>query len=307
MMDDGTPHRKPRVASVTVTFNPDPARLVRQIEALRAQVDDIVIVDNASTSPTPQSVASSSDRVDLVRLAENRGVASGFNIGIRHARERGAAFVLLLDHDSIPAPDMVARLVEGYGLAQAASAAPIAAAGPRVFDSRDRDGYPFIRLGWLRNEHLRCTQERGLVACDFLISSGALIAVEHLDRVGEFDESLFIDSVDFEWCCRARARGLGLVGVCAGRLDHWLGDERREVLPDLAIVVHSPQRIYYMTRNRLLLYGRPYVPLKWKVKDVLRLIAKFAATMLLLAPRRSYARMTWLGIRDGMAGRGGPL
>jgi rhamnosyltransferase len=296
---------RPRIASVTVTFNPDPARLRRQVEALDGQVDEILIVDNGSAAPLPELPAGMHG-VRLFALEENRGVASGFNIGMREARARGARFVLLLDHDSIPSPDMVAQLVDGYHRAQEASAAPIVAVGPCVVDVRDRREYPFIRLGWLRNAHLRCSgAER--VPCDFLISSGALIALEHVPAIGEFDESLFIDSVDFEWCCRARSRGFALVGICAARLDHWLGDERREVLGAIALVVHSPQRLYYMTRNRLLLYRRRYIPIKWKVKDVLRLLGKFLATMVLLPSRAAYARMTWLAIRDGLAGRCGKL
>ena len=90
-------------------------------------------------------------------------------------------------------------------------------------------------------------------------------------------------------------------------LDHQLGDRRHAVTGTLELVVHSPQRIYYMTRNRFLLYRRPYIPLKWKLKDLLRWLSKFAATMLLLAPRGEYARMTWRGIRDAAAGRGGRL
>lgn len=298
--------KRPRVASVTVTFNPDPDRLIRQIDALRRQVDDVLIVDNGSATPSIASIARSQGAC-VVELAENRGVASGFNIGIRKAHARGAEFVLLLDHDSIPSSDMVARLVDGYRTAQTASELPVAAVGPSIIDTRDDREYPFIRLGWLRNAHLRGTQDAQLIPCDFLISSGALLAVDHVAAIGEFDESLFIDSVDFEWCCRARALGFALVGVSAARLDHWLGDERRPVVGDTALVVHSPQRIYYMTRNRLLLYRRAYVPFKWKAKDVLRLIAKFAATMALLPPRRAYARMTWLGICHGLAGHGGKL
>jgi hypothetical protein len=60
-----------------------------------------------------------------------------------------------------------------------------------------------------------------------------------------------------------------------------------------------------MTRNRFLLYRRPYMPLKWKLKDFLRALAKFVATVLLVAPRREYAKMTYWAIRDAAARRGG--
>jgi rhamnosyltransferase len=297
--------RAARVASVTVTYNPDRQRLAEQVEALRGQVDDILIVDNGSTASIGEVVAAASG-ARIFPLGDNRGIAHGFNVGIRAARELGADFVLLLDHDSIPTPGMVAALLAAHRPANAAGTRRIAATGPRIRDLRDRHDYPFIRLGWTHNRHMRCAAAE-LVETDFIISSGALIAMDAVREVGELDESLFIDSVDFEWCCRARSLGYRLLGVCGARLDHWLGDHRRQLMPGMALVIHSPHRLYYMTRNRLLLYTRAYVPLKWKIKDVVRMACKFIVTIVLVAPRRLYARMTWVAIRDGVAGRGGRL
>jgi rhamnosyltransferase len=292
----------PRVASVTVTYNPEPGRLARQLEALRAQVDDVIVVDNGSSADghAPDLGAG----VHAIDLGENAGVAKAFNVGMAEARRRGAAFVLLLDHDSIPAAGMVGCL-RAAAEASLARRERLAAVGPRVVDARDAVDYPFIRLGWLRNRHLRCDGSSGAVSCDFLISSGCLIPIQALDAVGNFEEDLFVDSVDFEWCSRARHRGFMLYGVCDAELDHQLGDERRDIGGAGRLIVHSPERIYYMTRNRVRLYGRRYVPLKWKWKDVLRMIAKFAALVAFVPPRRAYARMTWLALRDAFAGRGG--
>jgi rhamnosyltransferase len=303
-----------RVSSITVAFNPNAERLAQQVAALLGQVDQIVIIDNGSKPPVEEILEQyartqpqfKGSRVKVVTLPENQGVAHGFNLGVGEARDHGAEFVLLLDHDSVPAPDMVDMLVEGYRRTLAfPGALRVAAVGPRVNDLRDPREYPFIRLGWLRNPRMRCRDaEQGVVACDFLISSGSLIAMEMFAAVGEFDESLFIDSVDLEWCCRARARHFALYGVCAALLDHRLG-ERLLLAKGVGLVVHSPRRIYYMTRNRILLYWRPYMPLKWKIKDLLRVLAKFVATILLVAPRFEYARMTLMAIRDGVARRGG--
>ena len=225
------------------------------------------------------------------------------------ARERGAEFVLLLDDDSVPTPGMVEELIAACrGRSREEGALPVAAVGPRVQDSRDPQDYPFIRLGWTHNQHVRCGETPGeVIACDFLISSGSLVPMEAFATVGEFDEGLFIDSVDLEWCCRARNRGFVLYGVCSARLDHRLGDRRQAVLNVLELVVHSPERVYYMTRNRFLLYRRSYMPLKWKLKDFLRWMAKFSATLLLIPPRIEYARMTLRAVRDALAGRSGKL
>jgi rhamnosyltransferase len=173
----------------------------------------------------------------------------------------------------------------------------VAATGPRVHDERDDHEFPFIRLAWPRNRHLRCASSEGTVACDFLISSGCLLSIDAFEAIGEFDETLFIDNVDLEWCFRASG----------ARLDHRLGDERLSIVNGYEIVVHSPERLYYMTRNRLMLYWRGYMPLSWKLKDAVRGLAKCAATVALVRPRAQYARMTLRAFRDAAARRGGKL
>lgn len=297
------------MSSVTVAFNPNPERLAEQLHALQGEVSDIIVVDNGSESAVARLPQLAGLPMRVLSLADNTGVARGFNAGVAAARDRGAEFVLLLDDDSVPEPGMVEELIAACsGRAGEDGALPVAAVGPRVQDARDAHDYPFIRLGWTHNRHVRCGSGEGeVIACDFLISSGSLVPMSAFTVVGEFDETLFIDSVDLEWCCRARARGFGLYGVCAARLDHRLGDRRHSVLNSFELVVHSPERIYYMTRNRFLLYRRPYIPLKWKLKDMLRWLAKFAATLVLIAPRAEYARMTVRAIGDALAGRAGKL
>ena len=303
-----SPSPTPRVSSITVAFNPNPERLAEQIRALQGEVHDVIVVDNGSDASVAALPQLAGLPMRMLDLGANTGVAHGFNAGVAAARERGAEFVLLLDDDSVPAPGMVAELVAACRRRRVDGGPPVAAVGPRVQDARDPHDYPFIRLGWTHNRHVRCgTSANDVIACDFLISSGSLVPMEAFAEVGEFDEGLFIDSVDLEWCFRARSRGLMLYGVCAARLDHRLGDRRQAVLNAFELVVHSPERVYYMTRNRFLLYRRSYMPLKWKVKDMMRWLAKFSATLLLVAPRFEYARMTMRAIRDALHGRSGKL
>jgi rhamnosyltransferase len=292
-----------RVASVTIALDPDPQRLLEQMRALAGQVDTAIVVDNGSSQPVEGMLAASPLPTRTVRLESNEGVARGFNVGIDAAAFLGATHVLLLDHDSIPGPNMVFVMLEALKKVLGRN---VAAVGPRIRDPRDRRELPFIQLGWVHNRHVRPRRGDQLIPCDFLISSGSLVPLEAYRRVGPFDESLFVDNVDLEWCMRARAHGFALFGAGAAHLEHQLGDTRFRV-GRKRLVVHSPERLYYMTRNRLLLYRRPYMPLKWKMKDAVRIVAKFTATMLFLAPRREYARMTWRGFRDAWRLRAGKL
>jgi rhamnosyltransferase len=299
-----------RIASVTVAFNPNPAWLAAQLEALRGQVEEAIVVDNASAAATAELIrglerpaSDGAPAVRVISLADNHGVASGFNQGIEAAARRGCDYVLLLDHDSVPAPAMVQALLAAHR--EACTRGPVAAVGPRIRDARDQHEYGFIRLGWAMNPRVRCADAAGLVPCDFLISSGCLISIEAFSRIGRFDDALFVDYVDLDWCCRARSIGFSLHGACAARLEHRMGDQTRTVLGGVRIHVHSPERLYYMMRNRLLLYGRSHMPLKWKLSDVPRGVVKLATALLFVPPRREYLRMALAAVRDAARGAGG--
>jgi len=60
--------------------------------------------------------------------------------------------------------------------------------------------------------------------CDFLLSSGSLVPLDVIDKVGGMEEELFIDQVDTEWCLRARSMGYRVFGAFGAILEHRLGE-----------------------------------------------------------------------------------
>jgi rhamnosyltransferase len=295
-------------ASVTVAFNPDVSRIEQQLWALRGQVDFMIVVDNGCSMPLRSRLADAlAAEIVWVVLDRNCGIAGGLNAGIAAARDRHAEFILCMDHDSVAPPGCVAHLRDGVERLEA-TGAKIAAVGPRISDPRGHES-PFIKLGWLKHTHQYCVEGASALETDFLISSGCFARVSSFEagHVGNLDEDLFIDSVDFEWCCRARSLGFKLYGICDAVLDHRLGDSRKTIAGLWPMIIHSPERLYYMTRNRLVLYGRGYIPLRWKCKDLFRMIAKLTLTLLFVAPRLRYLQLSLRGMRDAVIGARGPL
>lgn len=291
--------------AVIVTYRPDAAILRSSLQACREQVGAVFVFDNASPAEAFEGLAGALDGVELRRNDRNIGLAAGFNRGIEFARARGFRFVLLLDQDSVPAPGMVAALRDAIE-AVSSSSHRVGAAGAVPVDGRNGLPAPFVRIGFPFNRKLPAAAE-ARVECDFLISSGSLIPMDALDAVGGMDEGLFIDNVDLDWCFRARARGFVLVGVGAARMRHSIGDALRPSrFQRGGAFVHQPLRLYYIMRNRVLLYRRQATPLAWIGQDLLRLPMKFAATLLFQRPRRRYLQRMLSGLRDGLRGRDGP-
>jgi len=299
---------RPAVGAIVVTHHPSPDRLRAVLAALAAQADGVFVVDNSADAGTEEALAAlcRDCGAALLPQAANRGLAAGFNAGLRAVRAAGFTHALLMDQDSLPQDGMVGRLLRTL-LAENARG-DVAAIGPGYFDRGGVVPASFARVGFPGN-HASAPREPGgsVFDTDYLISSGCLLPLAALDSVGELDEALFIDNIDMEWCFRARARGLRLLGEGSALLEHELGDGRVRLPFGRVAIVHAPQRLYYIMRNRVLLYWMPHVPWRWKAQDVLRLPAKFAIFALLTAPRRANARHMLLGIWHGLLRRTGPL
>jgi rhamnosyltransferase len=299
---------RPRVAAVVVTYHPRFDRLRRQFDALAAQTDGIVVVDNSGDPAIAEAIASICRRYGATLLPQptNRGLAAGFNAGLRAIGLAGFTHGLLMDQDSLPQERMVERLMQTL-LAENV-AGDVAAIGPGYFDRRGVVPASFAKVGFPGNRASAPREAGGAVYdTDYLISSGCLLPLAALGRVGDMDESLFIDNLDMEWCFRARARGLRLLGNGDALLEHELGDDRIRLPFGRIAIVHPPYRLYYIMRNRVLLYWMPHVPWRWKAQDVLRLPAKIAIFSLLAGPRRANTRHMLLGIWHGLLRRTGPL
>lgn len=291
---------KSGITAVVVAYQPALEVLEQLLGALVPQVTFVVMVDNGSHSDLAAwNIERNAGTVELLRLGENQGIAAAQNIGIQWARDRGAGFVLLMDQDSVPAPDMVEKLLSA--LSEHPSPA---AAGPRYMDARQDNPPPFIRVHGLRLERCACATEKSVVPVDYLIASGCLIPMSVLDKVGGMRDDLFIDYVDIEWGLRARHHGLQSYGVCPAHMQHSLGDHPIKFFGK-SIPLHSPLRHYYHFRNAVLLYKEPWVPLNWKLVDGWRLCLKYIFYSLFAKPRLSHWRMMTLGVWHGLVGKVG--
>ena len=75
--------------------------------ALRGEVSEVVVVDNASTDDSVERIRRRAPRVRLVQMARNEGPCPARNRGLAEAR---TSWVLQLDSDVILPPDLLERL-----------------------------------------------------------------------------------------------------------------------------------------------------------------------------------------------------
>lgn len=289
-----------------MTFNPDIRVFANLVAATRPQVAGLIVVDNGSTEESREKILELCRQagVKITCLPSNQGLASALNKGVSRALSEGATDVLFLDHDSVPGDAMVAKMVDAKRTL-AARGEIIGALGAKQIDARTGRVAPFVRFSMTGLKKQHCGDSRNqVVPTDVLNSSGSLIPADALAVVGVMDEALFIDHVDTDWCLRAKAAGFRFYGVCGAALSHSLGDEVVQISFPVrrSVHVHSPSRLYFFVRNSVILYFRPYAPVRWWMPDAIKLVGLVMLYCAFIPKRREYLSAAWRGFRDGFLG-----
>lgn len=286
-----------KVWACVVCYRASPAAVRRLVDALQPQVDQVLVMDNAAD---PSLAAALPGGARYVAMPSNLGTAGALNRGWAMALAEGADALVSFDQDSVPGNGMVPRLRD----ALARSGGKVAAVGPAKIDPRNGRPHRLLKpIRFLRHSTLPAGEAP--VEVDHLISSGCLIPAAAFRAVGPYDEALFLDYTDMDWCVRARTAGFTHFCVPTATLSHTIGDEVVD-LGARTLPLHTPLRTYLVVRNHLLLWRKPAVPRLWLLSDALQVMKKVAGLLVLAPQRAQRLRAVGRGIAHGLRGRGGP-
>ncbi len=205
----------PDVSVVIVTYDALPW-IERSLESVRGH--ETIVVDNGSSDGT---VAFVRERFPETTVLEqgNRGLAAGWNLGMRHAN---GEWFLILNADAWLTEGALERLVEF------AERRPDAAVvGPRLLNldgslQRSVRGFPtvwrlateylFLRKLAPRSRALNAFYAGGFAhdevrEAEFLLGACMLVRRAAVDQVGELDEDFFLFSEETDWHYRFRQAG----------------------------------------------------------------------------------------------------
>ncbi|MBN2285799.1 MAG: glycosyltransferase family 2 protein [Tissierellales bacterium] len=221
-----------------VLYNPEMTRLIDNVNALKKQVDFVLMVDNASDSIDEIERFFEKDKdVVIVRNIENVGVASALNQIIEYGAERKIEWMLTLDQDSVISPN----LIENYR--KFLDVERLAILTPRIIDRND-----------MSDEIKNCQgNEVEYVDVKRCITSASCFNVPICEKIGLFDQDMFIDWVDFEYCVRVMKANYRILRINTVTLIHQLGDLKVYHCLGRKIFVtnHSKERVYYYARNAI--------------------------------------------------------
>ncbi len=227
--------------------------------ARQRQSHTAYVVDNASTDDTVSMVAAEFPAVRILVNPANLGFAGGNNVGLATAFADGADAALVLNNDTTLEPDALDHLAEAARNAPTAGILnPVilfAAPPHRVWFA----GATVNR--WTgQSYHTGYNQRYEAIApavAPIARATGCAMLITRacFERVGGFEEALFMYWEDVEYSLRARAAGFSVLLVPAAVVYHHIAVSTGGA--------KSQDAIYYAVRNSLVTMDRmcPLIPL----------------------------------------------
>lgn len=213
---------------IVLTWNgrKDTLACLESLQAVDYPNWEVLVVDNGSEDGTVDAVRKASPGVTVIETGSNLGFTGGNNVGIEAALGRGAAFILLLNNDTVVAPDLLhafVRTAEQYPDAGVFGAKIYFLNDPKRLwygGARWSSGallsFENLGSGVLDNgkdfEEVRDTP--WVTGCALFFRPGVVTAV------GMLDDRFFLVYEEVDWCFRAQRAGFRCLFVPEAKVWH---------------------------------------------------------------------------------------
>lgn len=282
---------KVNLCAIVITYYPTPSQ-IDNLFALLSLFDHLIVVDN---TPDDENVVALNqftghNQVQVIFNRANLGIAAALNIGVQLATKQGYQWVVTLDQDSKPErklTDFFRAVLQSKLLLQ-----KIGVVGANYINTNNG------RLGVaVANAEQEIMQVRSV------ITSGSLLNLQCYEEIEGFEENLFIDMVDTEYCFRARKHGYTIWVSTLPLMEHAVGHAQSIIVfgKKIMITTHPPIRNYYIFRNTIFTV-REYLWFDFLgCMDLLMIyLPKVLIRSVLLGEKKTEnLRMILKGIRDG--------
>lgn len=287
-----------RTFSIVVCYRPNIELLNQLCEKIIVDGSRVVLVDNTETPYLEQEVLP--EGCQFITLGCNKGIAYAQNIGVDVAIQEGAEIIAFFDQDSQVEPGILKPLVSELITGEPNIVSP------RCIDNISHAELPAItvsRYGMAKSKF--CHKATSPYLVDIIISSGTVVTKEAFRIVGGFNEDLFIDYVDTEWCLRCKEKNIPIKVVPSAVMYHRVG-MRSVKMGLITVQVHSPERCYYQIRNSFSLFRMPHVPFIFASQSLVYTFINRLFLLFIVKQKSIYMRVFLRAIGDGLMGVGGP-
>ena len=238
----------PKVAIVIVTWNKKSyvMELLTSLRSINYDNHDIIVVDNASTDDTCQTIREQFPHVNLIVNSENLGGTGGFNTGLRYVLEKGGyKYTWLLDNDAVVERETLIELVKVMEEDDEVGITGSVIMEPDMDMIVELGAFVSWSIGtWkpnYRNNRLSAMKDMSTTEVDYVAACSSLVRNEALYKIGVMDERYFIHWDDIDLALRAKQAGYKVMASPKSKAYHGLEDKPI-----------NPLISYYDIRNGLL-------------------------------------------------------
>ncbi|MBO0437908.1 glycosyltransferase [Vagococcus fluvialis] len=190
--------------------------------------EKIYIYDNSSKDNLKRvEEILNSENFEYFFNAKNEGISKPFNFMVKEAQKNKIDYFLLMDQDSKFSTDNINNLINRI---EDNKNSKIALFSPNIYFNDNNNGE---------------IKEDGFI--DFAITSGCFVDVNIFLEIGGYDENLFIDGVDRDFCLNLKKNDFLMKKISKVKMEQSLGYKNRNLI---GVYEHSPIRNYYIYRNR---------------------------------------------------------
>ena len=196
-----------------------------------------------------------------------------------------------MDHDSIVTQNMISKMLQCYNDLEETLKSKTAMLVPVHIEEKESTN----------EQQYEMNIEKGYNEVLTEITSGALTKTDVYKSMGLYDEKLFIDLVDHDYCLRLNKNGLKVIQVKDAILVHNLGESTKKNFLGLKFTPtnHSALRRYYMTRNRMHIWNKYKNEFpQWVSVDKRRFITENIKIVLFEADKLNKLKFIKKGISD---------
>lgn len=281
-----------KFAGVVTLYHPVIEDIINNIQSYLDELDILYVLDNTEEpSDDIRSLFSSDDRIKYVAFHDNKGISYAMNYALRRVRDYD--FLMTMDQDSRFFPNMMKIYKE-------------------MIINRENEnpgitGIYSVNAGVdLAKMKGKQTGESSFRHVDTAITSGSMISTKISLAIGGFDENLFIDQVDTEFCYRMKKAGYQIIEFPSVMMHHTIGNiSYHHILGyKFSSYKHNAIRKYYIVRNQV------YVLKKYpnvRRKYVWLIIKQFIKVTLYEEDKLKKIIYILRGIKDGVFNHMGKL
>lgn len=235
------------------------AACLESVRKISYQPYEVIVVDNGSSDGSRDHLQEKFPWITLLRSETNLGFTGGNNLGMKEAASRNCDYYLLLNNDTIVAPDFLDELIN-----EVEQHDDVGMANPKIyfFDEPQRLWYAGGTISFFRGgKHLGLKQidsgqfdsTREVI---FLTGCAFLIKREVVEQVGFLDDRLFIHAEDLDWSMRVRKAGYKGLYVPKARIWHMEGVDSKKN-------EGNAFRNYMLIRNITFVFRKHFSPTKF--------------------------------------------